>query len=58
MIGFLPMTAPGAAAEFALAPAGAVRVDVSARYPLADLARVHELSAAGGIRGKVVITIA
>jgi len=37
---------------------GAVRVDVSARYPLADLARVHELSAAGGIRGKVVITIA
>jgi NADPH:quinone reductase-like Zn-dependent oxidoreductase len=38
--------------------AGTVTVDVSARYPLADLARVHELSATGGIRGKVVITVA
>jgi NADPH:quinone reductase-like Zn-dependent oxidoreductase len=37
--------------------AGRVTVDVSARHPLADLARVHELSAAGGIRGKVVLTV-
>jgi NADPH:quinone reductase-like Zn-dependent oxidoreductase len=37
--------------------AGRVTVDISARHPLADLARVHELSAAGGIRGKVVLTV-
>jgi NADPH:quinone reductase-like Zn-dependent oxidoreductase len=36
--------------------AGTVTVDVSARYPLAEVARVHELSASGDIRGKVVIT--
>ncbi|MEV4637724.1 NADP-dependent oxidoreductase [Actinoplanes sp. NPDC049548] len=38
--------------------AGTVRVDVSARYPLADLARVHEASEAGELRGKVVIEVA
>jgi NADPH:quinone reductase-like Zn-dependent oxidoreductase len=37
--------------------AGAVTVDVSARYPLAEVTKVHELSATGGIRGKVVITV-
>ena len=37
--------------------AGTVTVDISARYPLAEVAKVHELSAAGDIRGKVVITI-
>jgi NADPH:quinone reductase-like Zn-dependent oxidoreductase len=36
--------------------AGTVTVDVSARHPLAEVARVHELSAAGNLRGKVVIT--
>jgi NADPH:quinone reductase-like Zn-dependent oxidoreductase len=37
--------------------AGAVTVDISARYPLAELAKVHELSATGALRGKVVITV-
>jgi NADPH:quinone reductase-like Zn-dependent oxidoreductase len=36
---------------------GTVTVDVSARRPLADLARVHELSATGSIRGKAVLTV-
>jgi NADPH:quinone reductase-like Zn-dependent oxidoreductase len=36
--------------------AGTVTVDISARFPLAEIAAVHELSASGGIRGKVVIT--
>lgn len=38
--------------------AGTVRVDVSARHPLADLPRVHEASEAGRLRGKVVIDVA
>ena len=37
--------------------AGTVTVDISARHPLAEVALVHELSAAGTIRGKVVITV-
>jgi NADPH:quinone reductase-like Zn-dependent oxidoreductase len=37
--------------------AGAVTVDISARYPLAETAKVHELNAEDGIRGKVVITV-
>ncbi len=37
--------------------AGTVTVDISARYPLAELSKVHELSASGGIRSKVVITV-
>jgi NADPH:quinone reductase-like Zn-dependent oxidoreductase len=36
--------------------AGEVRVDVSATYPLLETATVHEQSAAGLIRGKVVLT--
>jgi NADPH:quinone reductase-like Zn-dependent oxidoreductase len=36
--------------------AGTVTVDVSARYPLAETARVHERSATGDLRGKVVLT--
>jgi NADPH:quinone reductase-like Zn-dependent oxidoreductase len=36
---------------------GAVTVDVSRHYPLAEAARVHELSAAGELSGKVVITV-
>ncbi|WP_328618126.1 NADP-dependent oxidoreductase [Amycolatopsis sp. NBC_00355] len=35
---------------------GELRVDVSAGYPLAEIAAVHQLSAAGRIRGKVVLT--
>lgn len=36
--------------------AGELRIDVSERYPLADLAQVHELSDAGKLPGKVVLT--
>jgi NADPH:quinone reductase-like Zn-dependent oxidoreductase len=36
--------------------AGTLTVDVSGRYPLAELAEVHERNAAGDLRGKVVIT--
>lgn len=35
---------------------GELRVDVSERYPLSDLARVHELGASGKFRGKVLLT--
>ena len=35
---------------------GAVTVGISARYPLAETAEVHKLSASGSLRGKVVIT--
>ncbi|MFF2147804.1 NADP-dependent oxidoreductase [Kitasatospora sp. NPDC058190] len=38
-----------------LVDAGEVTLDISASYPLADLADVHRLSEAGRIRGKVVI---
>lgn len=43
------------AAIVAKVDAGEVRVDVSSTHPLAELARVHEQSAAGAIRGKVVL---
>jgi NADPH:quinone reductase-like Zn-dependent oxidoreductase len=36
--------------------AGTVTVDVSARYPIAEMAKVHELAEAGQIRGKIVLT--
>ncbi|MFE2429341.1 NADP-dependent oxidoreductase [Streptomyces sp. NPDC059373] len=36
--------------------AGEIRVEVSATYPLSQTALVHEQSAAGRIRGKVVLT--
>lgn len=36
--------------------AGELRVEVSAAYPLTQTAEVHEQSAAGRIRGKVVLT--
>jgi NADPH:quinone reductase-like Zn-dependent oxidoreductase len=36
--------------------AGELRVEVSATYPLSEAASVHELSATGGIRGKVLLT--
>lgn len=42
----------------ALVDAGELRIDVSDRVPLRDLARVHEEAAAGGISGKVVVTVA
>ena len=32
------------------------RVDVSERFPLSELARVHELGEAGKFRGKVILT--
>jgi NADPH:quinone reductase-like Zn-dependent oxidoreductase len=41
----------------ALIDAGTVTVDVRGRYPLTKAAQVHELSAAGGLSGKVVITV-
>lgn len=37
---------------------GAVRVHVSAEFPLADAARAHELVRAGHVRGKVVLAVA
>ncbi len=37
--------------------AGEVTVDVTGRYPLADLPKVYDLAASGGIHGKVVITV-
>jgi NADPH:quinone reductase-like Zn-dependent oxidoreductase len=40
-----------------LIDAGTVTVDVRARYPLAELPRVHERAAAGELGGKVVITV-
>ncbi|AWB94705.1 NADPH:quinone reductase [Agromyces badenianii] len=39
-----------------LVDAGELHVDVSARYDLKDLARVHALGEAGALRGKVVLT--
>lgn len=39
-----------------LVDAGDLRVDVSARYPLEELAAVHVLGDAGTLRGKVVLT--
>ncbi|MFE1787535.1 NADP-dependent oxidoreductase [Streptomyces sp. NPDC059525] len=38
-----------------LVDAGEVTLDISASYPLSDLADVHRLSEAGRLRGKVVI---
>ena len=35
--------------------AGTVTVDISARHPLTEITRVHELAAAGRIRGKVIL---
>jgi NADPH:quinone reductase-like Zn-dependent oxidoreductase len=39
-----------------LVDAGELRVDVSERYPLEELATVHALGEAGRLRGKVVLT--
>nr|WP_130354090.1 NADP-dependent oxidoreductase [Agromyces ramosus] len=39
-----------------LVDSGDLRVDVSARYPLEELASVHRLGEAGELRGKVVLT--
>ena len=39
-----------------LVDAGELRVDVSAHYPLEELATVHRLGEAGELRGKVVLT--
>jgi NADPH:quinone reductase-like Zn-dependent oxidoreductase len=40
-----------------LVDAGSLRVEIGARYPLAETAKVHELSAAGRLAGKAVITV-
>jgi NADPH:quinone reductase-like Zn-dependent oxidoreductase len=40
-----------------LVDAGQVKLDIGGRYPLADTAKVHELSAADRLRGKVIITV-
>ena len=37
--------------------AGTVTVDISARHPLTEIAQVHELGAAGHIRGKVILAL-
>jgi NADPH:quinone reductase-like Zn-dependent oxidoreductase len=37
--------------------AGTLALDISARYPLTDLAEVHALGEKGAFRGKVVITV-
>jgi NADPH:quinone reductase-like Zn-dependent oxidoreductase len=39
-----------------LVDAGELAVEISARYPLAQAATVHDLDASGGIRGKVLLT--
>ena len=39
-----------------LVDAGELHLDVSARHPLKDLARVHTLAQAGALRGKVLLT--
>jgi NADPH:quinone reductase-like Zn-dependent oxidoreductase len=39
-----------------LVDSGALRVDVSERFPLSEIARVHELGEAGKFRGKVILT--
>jgi NADPH:quinone reductase-like Zn-dependent oxidoreductase len=39
-----------------LVDAGQLRVEVSATYPLSQATKVHELSAGGEIRGKVLLT--
>jgi NADPH:quinone reductase-like Zn-dependent oxidoreductase len=41
-----------------LVDAGQIRLDIGGRYPLAKTARVHELSAAGNLRGKTIILVA
>ncbi|MGT2425809.1 NADP-dependent oxidoreductase [Amnibacterium kyonggiense] len=41
----------------ALVDAGSLRVEVAERVPLAELPRVHERAAAGGISGKVVVLV-
>ena len=47
----------GQLAELAkLVDAGELRVEISARYPLAETATVHDLDASGKIRGKVLLT--
>ena len=38
-----------------LVDSGRVHLDVSARYPLTDTSRVHELGVAGKLRGKVIL---
>jgi NADPH:quinone reductase-like Zn-dependent oxidoreductase len=35
---------------------GELRVDVSERFPLSEISRVHELGEAGKFRGKVILT--
>jgi NADPH:quinone reductase-like Zn-dependent oxidoreductase len=40
-----------------LVDAGQVTPAISGRYPLADAAKVHELSASDNLRGKVIITV-
>ncbi len=44
------------AALVAKVDAGELRVDVSGRYPLSDLAEVQDQGAAGQVRGKVLVT--
>jgi NADPH:quinone reductase-like Zn-dependent oxidoreductase len=39
-----------------LVDSGELRVDVSERFPLSEIARVHELGEAGKFRGKVILT--
>ena len=41
-----------------LVDAGSLTLDVGQRFPVAETAKVHELGAAGELRGKTVITVA
>ncbi|MFD1050776.1 zinc-binding dehydrogenase, partial [Kibdelosporangium lantanae] len=43
------------AALVELVDGGEVAVDITGTFPLTSIMAVHELGAAGGIRGKVVI---
>jgi NADPH:quinone reductase-like Zn-dependent oxidoreductase len=40
-----------------LVAAGEVHVEIAQRIPLAEIARAHELSESGHVRGKIVITV-
>lgn len=53
---FVRSDADQLAALVAKVDAGELRVDVSGRYPLSDLAEVQDQGAAGQFRGKVLVT--
>ena len=40
-----------------LVAAGDVRVEIAETLPLSEVARAHELSESGHVRGKIVLTV-